>query len=131
MNQVEHNSTIAINNIQPNIIKIAAKTLIDQVARAKNNIDQTSNATIEEKEAAKQKVDEEVTKAKHSIDQAITNSDVDQAKDRGTVAINNIQPEVVKETAKNAIDQIALTRKAIIDQTPDATTEEKSSEIKS
>ena len=96
MNQVEHNSTIAINNIQPNIIKIAAKTLIDQVARAKNNIDQTSNATIEEKEAAKQKVDEEVTKAKHSIDQAITNSDVDQAKDRGTVAINNIQPEVVK-----------------------------------
>ena len=128
MNQVEHNSTIAINNIQPNIIKkIAAKTLIDQVARAKkNNIDQTSNATIEEKEAAKQKVDEEVTKAKHSIDQAITNSDVDQAKDRGTVAINNIQPEVVKkETAKNAIDQIALTRKAIIDQTPDATTEEK------
>ncbi|MDS3910844.1 DUF1542 domain-containing protein [Staphylococcus hominis] len=128
VNQVEHNSTIAINNIQPNIIKkIAAKTLIDQVARAKkNNIDQTSNATIEEKEAAKQKVDEEVTKAKHSIDQAITNSDVDQAKDRGTVAINNIQPEVVKkETAKNAIDQIALTRKAIIDQTPDATEEEK------
>ncbi|EFS18512.1 SasC/FmtB family protein [Staphylococcus hominis] len=124
VNQVEHNSTIAINNIQPNIIKkIAAKTLIDQVARAKkNNIDQTSNATIEEKEAAKQKVDEEVTKAKHSIDQAITNSDVDQAKDRGNVAINNIQPEVVKkETAKNAIDQIALTRKAIIDQTPDAT----------
>ncbi|MGX0197737.1 SasC/Mrp/FmtB intercellular aggregation protein [Staphylococcus hominis] len=128
VNQVEHNSTIAINNIQPNIIKkIAAKTLIDQVARAKkNNIDQTSNATIEEKEAAKQKVDEEVTKAKHSIDQAITNSDVDQAKDRENVAINNIQPEVVKkETAKNAIDQIALTRKAIIDQTPDATTEEK------
>ena len=74
------------------------------------------NAT-EEKEATKQKVDEEVTKAKHSIDQAITNSDVDQAKDRGTVAINNIQPEVVKK-AKNAIDQIALTRKAIIDQTP-------------
>ncbi|MGX0351626.1 SasC/Mrp/FmtB intercellular aggregation protein [Staphylococcus hominis] len=128
VNQVEHNSTIAINNIQPNIIKkIAAKTLIDQVARAKkNNIDQTSNATIEEKEAAKQKVDEEVTKAKHSIDQAITNSDVDQAKDRGNVAINNIQPEVVKkETVKNAIDQIALTRKAIIDQTPDATEEEK------
>ncbi|MGX8004445.1 DUF1542 domain-containing protein [Staphylococcus hominis] len=28
-------------------------------------MDQTSNATIEEKEAAKQKVDEEVTKAKH------------------------------------------------------------------
>ena len=128
VNQVEHNSTIAINNIQPNIIKkIVAKTLIDQVARAKkNNIDQTPDATTEEKEAAKQKVDEEVTKAKHSIDQAITNNDVDQAKNIGNNTINNIQAEVVKkETAKNAIDQIALTRKAIIDQTPDATTEEK------
>ena len=62
MNQVEHNSTIAINNIQPNIIKIAAKTLIDQVARAKNNIDQTSNATIEEKEAAKQKLTKKLQK---------------------------------------------------------------------
>ena len=61
MNQVEHNSTIAINNIQPNIIKIAAKTLIDQVARAKNNIDQTSNATIEEK-AAKQKLTKKLQK---------------------------------------------------------------------
>ena len=50
----------------------------------------------QKKKAAKSKVDEEVTKAKHSIDQAVTNSDVDQAKDRGTVAINNIQPEVVK-----------------------------------
>ena len=51
----------------------------------------------QKKKAAKSKVDEEVTKAKHSIDQAVTNSDVDQAKDRGTVAINNIQPEVVKK----------------------------------
>ncbi|RIO53697.1 DUF1542 domain-containing protein, partial [Staphylococcus hominis] len=128
VDQVVHNSTASINNIQPDIVKKEqAKRGIDTQAKIKKAIiDQTSNATIEEKEAAKQKVDEEVTKAKHSIDQAITNSDVDQAKDTGNVAINNIQPEVVKkETAKNAIDQIALTRKAIIDQTPDATTEEK------
>ena len=30
----------------------------------------------QKKKAAKSKVDEEVTKAKHSIDQAVTNSDV-------------------------------------------------------
>jgi hypothetical protein len=35
-------------------------------------LDKTSDATTEEKEAAKSKVDEEVTKAKHSIDQAVT-----------------------------------------------------------
>ncbi|MGX0674519.1 SasC/FmtB family protein [Staphylococcus hominis] len=128
VDQVVHNSTASINNIQPDIVKKEqAKRGIDTQAKIKKAIiDQISDATTEEKEAAKQKVDEEVTKAKHSIDQAITNSDVDQAKDRGNVAINNIQPEVVKkETAKNAIDQIALTRKAIIDQTPDATEEEK------
>ncbi|MCC3737805.1 SasC/FmtB family protein [Staphylococcus hominis] len=128
VDQVVHNSTASINNIQPDIVKKEqAKRGIDTQAKIKKAIiDQISDATTEEKEAAKSKVDEEVTKAKHSIDQAVTNSDVDQAKDRGNVAINNIQPEVVKkETAKNAIDQIALTRKNIIDQTPDATTEEK------
>ena len=128
VDQVVHNSTASINNIQPDIVKKEqAKRGIDTQAKIKKAIiDQTSDATTEEKEAAKSKVDEEVTKAKHSIDQAVTNSDVDQAKDRGTVAINNIQPEVVKkETAKTSIDQIALTRKNIIDQTPDATTEEK------
>ena len=34
----------------------------------------------QKKRSSKTKVDEEVTKAKHSIDQAITNNDVDQAK---------------------------------------------------
>ncbi|MDS3905225.1 DUF1542 domain-containing protein [Staphylococcus hominis] len=128
VDQVVHNSTASIKNIQPDIVKKEqAKRGIDTQAKIKKAIiDQTSDATTEEKEAAKSKVDEEVTKAKHSIDQAVTNSDVDQAKDRGNVAINNIQPEVVKkETAKTSIDQIALTRKNIIDQTPDATTEEK------
>ncbi|MBS9539508.1 SasC/FmtB family protein [Staphylococcus hominis] len=128
VDQVVHNSTASINNIQPDIVKKEqAKRGIDTQAKIKKAIiDQISDATTEEKEAAKSKVDEEVTKAKHSIDQAVTNSDVDQAKDRGNVAINNIQPEVVKkETAKTSIDQIALTRKNIIDQTPDATTEEK------
>ncbi|MEB5792405.1 SasC/FmtB family protein [Staphylococcus hominis] len=128
VDQVVHNSTASINNIQPDIVKKEqAKRGIDTQAKIKKAIiDQTSDATTEEKEAAKSKVDEEVTKAKNNIDQAVTNSDVDQAKDTGNVAINNIQPEVVKkETAKTSIDQIALTRKNIIDQTPDATTEEK------
>ena len=48
------------------------------------------------KEAAKSKVDEEVIKAKHGIDQAKTNNDVDQVEQNSTTMINNIQPTVVK-----------------------------------
>ena len=43
-------------------------------------IDQTPDATTEEKEAAKAKVDQAVTEAKAHINEAITNSDVDEAK---------------------------------------------------
>ena len=45
----------------------------------------------------KSKVDEEVTKEKE-IDQASTNSDVDQVKDKGTNGINSVVVEVVKKT---------------------------------
>ena len=51
----------------------------------------------QKKRSSKTKIDEEVTKAKHSIDQAITNNDVDQAKNIGNNTINNIQAEVVKK----------------------------------
>ena len=61
----------------------------------KAEIDQTPNATDEEK-AAKAKVDEAVTTAKNAIDQA-TNNGVDTAKTNGVDAINNVQPTVVKK----------------------------------
>ena len=79
-------------------LKPEAKQAIDEVAKAKKDlIDQTPNATKEEKDAAKSKVDEEVTKEKE-IDQASTNSDVDQVKDKGTNGINSVVVEVVKKT---------------------------------
>ncbi|WP_145423162.1 DUF1542 domain-containing protein, partial [Staphylococcus hominis] len=89
-------------------------------------IDQTPNATDEEKAAAKAKVDEAVTEAKHQIDQVTNNQSVDDAKTHGTESINQVQPTVVKkEEAKRAIDATATTKKAEIDQTPNATDEEK------
>ena len=48
--------------------------------KLKEAIDQTPDATTEEKEAAKAKVDQAVTEAKAHINEAITNSDVDEAK---------------------------------------------------
>ncbi|TRL98506.1 DUF1542 domain-containing protein, partial [Staphylococcus hominis] len=117
-----------INTIQLEIIKkVEAKHEIDQSAIAKKKIiDQTPDATEEEKEVAKQKVDEEATKAKDNIDQASTNDAVDQEKTTGNTEINNIQPEVVKKSeARQAIDEVAKVKKEKINQMLDATEEEK------
>ena len=118
----------AINHVQPVVVKKdEAKTAIDKAAEAKKaEIDQTPNATDEEKVAAKAKVDEAVTTAKNAIDQATNNAGVDTAKTNGVDSINNVQPTVVKkDEAKTAIDKAAEAKKAEIDQTPDATDEEK------
>ncbi|MCH4463042.1 DUF1542 domain-containing protein [Staphylococcus haemolyticus] len=122
------NGVDAINNVQPTVVKKdEAKTAIENAARAKKaEIDQTPNATDEEKVAAKAKVDEAVNNAKASIDQATNNDGVDTAKSNGLDSINNIQPTVVKkDEAKTAIDKAAEAKKAEIDQTPNATDEEK------
>uniref|UniRef100_UPI003709C040 SasC/FmtB family protein n=1 Tax=Staphylococcus haemolyticus TaxID=1283 RepID=UPI003709C040 len=122
------NGVDAINNVQPTVVKKdEAKTAIDKAAEAKKaEIDQTPNATDEEKIAAKAKVDEAVNNAKASIDQVTNNEGVDTAKSNGLDSINNIQPTVVKkDEAKTAIDKAAEAKKAEIDQTPNATDEEK------
>ncbi|MCE0455200.1 DUF1542 domain-containing protein [Staphylococcus haemolyticus] len=122
------NGIEAINHVQPTVVKKdEAKTAIDNAAQAKKaEIDQTPNATEEEKAAAKAKVDEAVTEAKKAIDQARNNGDVDNAKSNGVEAINHVQPTVVKkDEAKTAIDNVAQAKKAEIDQTPNATEEEK------
>ena len=122
------NGVDSINNVQPTVVKKdEAKTAIENAARAKKaEIDQTPNATDEEKVAAKAKVDEAVNNAKASIDQVTNNEGVDTAKSNGLDSINNIQPTVVKkDEAKTAIDKAAEAKKTEIDQTPNATDEEK------
>ena len=59
--------------------KSEARQAIDDVAKAKKRLIETPDATTEEK-AAKAKVDQAVTEAKAHINEAITNSDVDEAK---------------------------------------------------
>ncbi|MCH4483334.1 DUF1542 domain-containing protein [Staphylococcus haemolyticus] len=122
------NGVEAINHVQPTVVKKdEAKTAIDNAAQVKKTeIDQTPNATEEEKAAAKSKVDEAVTEAKKAIDQATNNVGVDNAKTSGVEAINHIQPTVVKkDEARTTIDNAAQDKKAEIDQTPNATEEEK------
>ncbi|WP_049414167.1 DUF1542 domain-containing protein, partial [Staphylococcus hominis] len=128
VDKAKEDGVTTVSHIQPNIVKkIAAKTAIDEVARIKKEaIDQTPGATTEEKEAAKSKVDEAATEARNNINRALSNNDVDQVVHNSTASINNIQPDIVKkEQAKRGIDTQAKIKKAIIDQTSDATTEEK------
>ncbi|MWF63467.1 DUF1542 domain-containing protein [Staphylococcus haemolyticus] len=128
VDQGNNNGYTAITAIQPETVKKPeAKQAIDEVAKAKKDlIDQTPNATKEEKDAAKAKVDEEVTKAKKAIDQASTNSDVDQVKDKGTNDINSVVVEVLKkDEAKKAIDDLVKAKKSAIDSNHNATKEEK------
>ena len=75
--------------------------------KLKAEIDQTPNATDEEK--AKAKVDEAVNK--NAIDQATNNAGVDTAKSNGLDSINNIQPTVVKKDEAKAIDKAAEAKK--------------------
>ena len=69
--------------------------MIDKAAEAKKaEIDQTPNATDEEK-VAKAKVDEAVTTAKNAIDQTTNNVGVDAAK--RVESNQSMQPAVVKK----------------------------------
>ncbi|WP_155734546.1 SasC/FmtB family protein, partial [Staphylococcus hominis] len=141
INSLNHNNEIEIlkenkvNEISQVVAhpvkKNAAAQAIDQAAIAKKQeIDLIEDATIEEKEVAKVKVDKIVTEAKNNINQATTNSSVDDAQNEGITAINAVIPEVVKKSdARDTIDEVARIKKAAIDQTPDATVEEKEAAI--
>ena len=97
MDTAKSNGLDSINNIQPTVVKKdEAKQRLIKRRKLKTEIDQTPNATDEEK-AAKAKVDEAVTTAKNAIDQATNNAGVDTAKTNGVDSINNVQPTVVKK----------------------------------
>ena len=97
MDTAKSNGLDSINNIQPTVVKKdEAKQRLIKRRKLKTEIDQTPNATDEEKAAAKAKVDEAVTTAKNAIDRT-NNAGVDTAKTNGVDSINNVQPTVVKK----------------------------------
>ena len=85
----------AINNVDTTPhSKPNAKQEIDQAAKAKKDeIDKRTDLTKEEKDKAKTDVDTAVTVAKKAIDDATTNDKVDEAKNNGKQAIDNINPQ--------------------------------------
>ncbi|CIY18591.1 surface anchored protein [Streptococcus pneumoniae] len=105
----------------------ASKGAIDKAAETKKDeIDKRTDLTKEEKDKAKSDVETAAKDAKKAIDDAATNDKVDEAKNNGHTAIDNINPTGDKKSdAKKEIDQAAKAKKDEIDKRTDLTKEEK------
>ena len=111
--------------------KPAAKKAIDDVLKAKEaEIDARTDLTDEEKTAAKEEAKAAADKAKENIDKATTDAAVKEAEKAGTSEVKAINPEAkAKPAAKKAIDEKLAEQLKAIENTPDATDEEKAEAI--
>ncbi|MCC5307884.1 LPXTG-anchored repetitive surface protein SasC [Staphylococcus aureus] len=108
--------------IKPKAIADIEKAVKEKQQQIDNNLDSTDN----EKEVASQALAKEKEKALAAIDQAQTNSQVNQAATNGVSAIKIIQPETkVKPAAREKINQKANELRAKINQDKEATAEER------
>ncbi|HDB3142194.1 TPA: LPXTG-anchored repetitive surface protein SasC [Staphylococcus aureus] len=132
VNSIRDDAVNQIGAVQPHVTKkqTATGVLNDLATAKKQEINQNTNATTEEKQVALNQVDQELATAINNINQADTNAEVDQAQQLGTKAINAIQPNIVKKPAALAqINQHYNAKLAEINATPDATNDEKNAEI--
>ncbi|HDF1264187.1 TPA: LPXTG-anchored repetitive surface protein SasC [Staphylococcus aureus] len=132
VNSIRDDAVNQIGAVQPHVTKkqTATGVLNDLATAKKQEINQNTNATTEEKQVALNQVDQELATAINNINQADTNAEVDQAQQLGTKAINAIQPSIVKKPAALAqINQHYNAKLAEINATPDATDDEKNAAI--
>lgn len=132
VNSIRDDAVNQIGAVQPHVTKkqTATGVLNDLATAKKQEINQNTNATTEEKQVALNQVDQELATAINNINQADTNAEVDQAQQLGTKAINAIQPNIVKKPAALAqINQHYNVKLAEINATPDATNDEKNAAI--
>ena len=119
--EAKDNGISAIDHIEvPTTSANKEKAITDlntAVESAKKAIDQDSNLTNEEKQAAKDQIDSDATKAQEAINNAKTNDDVKNALNDGKLAID-------KDVANAAIDNAVAGKKDAISKTP-LTDEEK------
>ncbi|HDE5145660.1 TPA: LPXTG-anchored repetitive surface protein SasC [Staphylococcus aureus] len=132
VNSIRDDAVNQIGTVQPHVTKkqTATGVLTDLATAKKQEINQNTNATDEEKQVALNQVDQDLATAINNINQADTNAEVDQAQQLGTKAINAIQPNIVKKpTALAQINQHYNAKLAEINATPDATDDEKNAAI--
>ncbi|HDD0684377.1 TPA: DUF1542 domain-containing protein [Staphylococcus aureus] len=132
VNSIRDDAVNQIGAVQPHVTKkqTATGVLNDLATAKKQEINQNTNATTEEKQVALNQVDQELATAINNINQANTNAEVDQA---ATVAENNIdavQVDVVKkQAARDKITAEVAKRIEAVKQTPNATDEEKQAAV--
>ncbi|NGL49043.1 LPXTG-anchored repetitive surface protein SasC [Staphylococcus aureus] len=132
VNSIRDDAVNQIGAVQPHVTKkqSASGVLNDLAIAKKQEINQNTNATDEEKQVALNQVDQDLATAINNINQADTNAEVDQAQQLGTIAINAIQPNIIKKPAALAqINQHYNAKLAEINATPDATDDEKNAAI--
>lgn len=132
VNSIRDDAVNQIGAVQPHVTKkqTATGVLTDLATAKKQEINQNTNATTEEKQVALNQVDQDLATAINNINQADTNAEVDQAQRLGTKAINAIQPNIVKKPAALAQTNQHYSAKLVeINATPDATDDEKNAAI--
>ena len=126
--QAKTNGTTEVNNVNPQPeAKPAAKKAIDDALKAKNDaIDANNDLTDEEKTAAKEEAKAKADAAKQAIDNATTNTAVEQAKADGATSVDSVNPTAqAKPAAKKAIEDALADKIKAIEANNDLTDEEK------
>ncbi|MBF9676132.1 DUF1542 domain-containing protein [Streptococcus pseudopneumoniae] len=127
----------AVGAVNPVAKDAAKKAVADELAKKEAEIDARQDLTAEEKDAAKKEAQAKAAEANQAIDaqpdvaatpeEAKAAQDkVEAAKTQGVAAIKAVNPETTtKAAAKKAIDDKLAEQLKAIENTPDATDEEK------
>ena len=94
VDQAKVTGTMSVASVTPTpVAKPTAKQAIDDALKAKNDeIDARTDLTDEEKTAAKAEAKAKADAVKAAIDNATTNSEVDQSKSTGIEEVNSVNP---------------------------------------
>jgi len=120
--------TTSVSSVMPTpTAKPAAKQAIDDALKAKNDaIDANNDLTDEEKTVAKEDAKAKADAAKQAINNATTNTAVEQAKNDGATSVDSVTPTpVAKPAAKKAVEVALADKIKEIDANNDLTAEEK------
>ena len=114
----KNNGIDSINhlNILGNVKDNAIKHLLEVAQKQKELIDQNKDATIKEKQEAKQKVDKLLKMAKDNINGSTTNNNVSKLEKDYIDQISKLTPSIeTKINARKAIEDVAKKQKALIE----------------
>uniref|UniRef100_UPI0031F59DE5 DUF1542 domain-containing protein n=1 Tax=Streptococcus sp. 4477 TaxID=2582686 RepID=UPI0031F59DE5 len=102
----------------------AKKAIADKLTEKEEAIENNSNLSPAEKEAAKKEAKAEADKAKQAIENAQTQNEVTEKETEGTAAIGNVNP-IGTDNAKNAIAEAAARKMVEIDDNDKLSEDEK------